>query len=151
MQAEDVFKNDNLEDFAKLVKDRWEQNFKEPTESQPVENSTNVNDTNVNNTNVDNANVKADEANGSTEPGPEVSTEPKEFMHHKLTKIKGEEFDPSEIKLDESIQFASPETRVSAPKNAFLTGVTGILGVFILSELMQQTELTVYCLVRDCK
>jgi hypothetical protein len=144
MQAEDVFKNDNIEEFAKLVKDRWEQNFKDqpssPPETTPVENNTNVNN-----------NVKADHANGTEKPSPEVSTELKELIHHKLTKVKTEEFDPTAIKLDDSIQFASAETRVSQSKNAFLTGVTGILGVFILSELMEQTEFTVYCLVRDCK
>ncbi len=149
MQPEDVFKNDNIEDFAKLVKDRWEQNFKDqpttPAQTKPDENNTNVNDTNANN----NTNVKVEETNPTVS---NTNAEPKESMNRlPFMMTNTEKFDPDLIKLDESIQFASEDTRVAQPKNAFLTGVTGILGVFILSELMEQTEFTVYCLVRDRK
>jgi amino acid adenylation domain-containing protein/thioester reductase-like protein len=34
------------------------------------------------------------------------------------------------------------------PQHIFLTGATGFLGSFILSELLQQTEANIYCLVR---
>ncbi|NEP55217.1 MAG: non-ribosomal peptide synthetase, partial [Moorea sp. SIO3C2] len=34
------------------------------------------------------------------------------------------------------------------PKAIFLTGATGFLGAFLLYELLQQTDATVYCLVR---
>jgi myxalamid-type nonribosomal peptide synthetase MxaA len=37
---------------------------------------------------------------------------------------------------------------MDATRGTFLTGATGFLGVFILGELMRQTPLTVYCLVR---
>ncbi|NEP59574.1 MAG: amino acid adenylation domain-containing protein [Symploca sp. SIO2G7] len=34
------------------------------------------------------------------------------------------------------------------PQHIFLTGATGFLGAFLLHELLQQTEATIYCLVR---
>ncbi|MEM9089821.1 MAG: thioester reductase domain-containing protein [Cyanobacteria bacterium P01_F01_bin.53] len=37
---------------------------------------------------------------------------------------------------------------LSAPENIFLTGTTGFLGAFLLYELLQQTQATLYCLVR---
>lgn len=40
------------------------------------------------------------------------------------------------------------EISTAAPQRFFLTGATGFLGTFLLHELLQQTEATVYCLVR---
>jgi len=37
----------------------------------------------------------------------------------------------------------------SEPKNVFLTGATGFLGVYLLSELLEQTQGDIYCLVRS--
>ncbi|MEM6252550.1 MAG: thioester reductase domain-containing protein [Cyanobacteria bacterium P01_D01_bin.156] len=39
----------------------------------------------------------------------------------------------------------------TTPKNIFLTGATGFLGAFLLYELLQQTDATIYCLVRESK
>lgn len=48
-----------------------------------------------------------------------------------------------------------PEDTESAqtltPRNILLTGATGFLGTFLLSDLLQQTEATIYCLVRNGK
>ena len=54
----------------------------------------------------------------------------------------------AEAVLDPKIQ---PETSfkfVEEPFNIFLTGATGFVGVFLLYELLQQTDATVYCLIR---
>lgn len=40
------------------------------------------------------------------------------------------------------------ETSVHEPANVLLTGATGFLGAFLLHELLEQTQATVYCLVR---
>ncbi|MFN6476573.1 thioester reductase domain-containing protein [Nostoc sp. DedQUE07] len=37
---------------------------------------------------------------------------------------------------------------VTEPTSIFLTGATGFLGAFLLSELLQQTQAKIYCLVR---
>ncbi|MGI0483800.1 amino acid adenylation domain-containing protein [Pantanalinema rosaneae CENA516] len=37
---------------------------------------------------------------------------------------------------------------VAQPNHIFLTGATGFLGAFVLSELLQQTQATLHCLVR---
>ncbi len=56
----------------------------------------------------------------------------------------------SEVILDPTI---TPQFGVTAlvgnPARIFLTGATGFLGAFLLSELLQQTEAEVYCLVRE--
>ena len=39
-------------------------------------------------------------------------------------------------------------TDLTSPENIFLTGATGFLGAFLLYELIQQTNATIYCLVR---
>jgi amino acid adenylation domain-containing protein/thioester reductase-like protein len=41
-----------------------------------------------------------------------------------------------------------PLADLSAPEHIFLTGATGFLGAFLLCELLQQTQATLYCLVR---
>ncbi|NJR39854.1 MAG: AMP-binding protein [Leptolyngbyaceae cyanobacterium CSU_1_4] len=40
------------------------------------------------------------------------------------------------------------DTPVHAPAHVLLTGATGFLGAFLLHELLEQTQATVYCLVR---
>jgi amino acid adenylation domain-containing protein/thioester reductase-like protein len=40
------------------------------------------------------------------------------------------------------------ETSVHEPAHVLLTGATGFLGAFLLHELLEQTQATVYCLVR---
>jgi thioester reductase-like protein len=37
---------------------------------------------------------------------------------------------------------------IQAPSTVFLTGATGFLGAFLLSELLQQTQARIFCLVR---
>lgn len=54
----------------------------------------------------------------------------------------------AEAVLDETIQPASAAKVCSTPTSTFLTGATGFIGAFLLYELLQQTETTVYCLVR---
>lgn len=53
--------------------------------------------------------------------------------------------------LDADIQPAGAlrEAVVTDPGNIFLTGVTGFVGGFLLSELLTQTRADVYCLVRS--
>jgi thioester reductase-like protein len=43
----------------------------------------------------------------------------------------------------------SPHSKVSQPTSIFLTGATGFLGAFLLTELLQQTQANIYCLVRS--
>ena len=43
-------------------------------------------------------------------------------------------------------------TNIMQPRNILLSGVTGFLGTFILSELLEQTDFHVFCMVRaTCK
>jgi thioester reductase-like protein len=54
-----------------------------------------------------------------------------------------------DAQLDPNIQIAAPLTQHSTqPRALFLTGATGFLGAYLLAELLQQTEATIYCLVR---
>jgi amino acid adenylation domain-containing protein/thioester reductase-like protein len=54
-----------------------------------------------------------------------------------------------EVSLDKDFQVQIPDGGGwTTPKSIFLTGATGFIGAFILYELLQQTEATVYCLVR---
>lgn len=57
-----------------------------------------------------------------------------------------------EAVLDPTLDFASamqgPCGETATARSVFLTGATGFLGVFLLAELLQKTEATVYCLVR---
>ncbi|MDJ0795566.1 MAG: thioester reductase domain-containing protein [Calothrix sp. MO_167.B12] len=57
----------------------------------------------------------------------------------------------TESRLDPSIQLKgiSFEPRANQLDNILLTGATGFFGAFLLSELLQQTEGRVYCLVRS--
>jgi amino acid adenylation domain-containing protein/thioester reductase-like protein len=55
----------------------------------------------------------------------------------------------AEIALDPDIQpEQSFQKLTSEPEFVFLTGATGFLGAFLLHELLQQTQATIYCLVR---
>jgi amino acid adenylation domain-containing protein/thioester reductase-like protein len=55
-------------------------------------------------------------------------------------------FVETKILLDPSIY---PQNTLTEPiLNLFLTGATGFLGTFLLSELLQQTRSDIYCLVR---
>lgn len=55
----------------------------------------------------------------------------------------------AEVILDAEIRASVPFFgSVRQPKQLFLTGATGFLGGFILYELLQQTQATIYCLVR---
>ncbi len=53
----------------------------------------------------------------------------------------------AEAILDPEI-YPSLDPCVATPQQILLTGATGFLGTFLLSELLQQTEATIYCLVR---
>ncbi|WP_293105514.1 FkbM family methyltransferase, partial [Moorena sp. SIO3I6] len=55
----------------------------------------------------------------------------------------------AEVILDSKIQNQSVAFEdITEPKNIFLTGATGFLGVYLLSELLEQTQGNIYCLVR---
>jgi amino acid adenylation domain-containing protein/thioester reductase-like protein len=54
-----------------------------------------------------------------------------------------------EAALDPLIQPQSCDrSSLAKPKRIFLTGATGFIGSFLLYELLQQTQATIYCLVR---
>ncbi|WP_414587304.1 amino acid adenylation domain-containing protein [Scytonema sp. PCC 10023] len=56
----------------------------------------------------------------------------------------------TEAVLDETIRPEGIAVEQSAqPAYIFLTGATGFLGAFLLSELLQQTDADIYCLVRS--
>ena len=42
-----------------------------------------------------------------------------------------------------------PFKHTTSPKHVFLTGITGLVGAFLCSEILQKTSATVYCLVRS--
>jgi amino acid adenylation domain-containing protein/thioester reductase-like protein len=55
----------------------------------------------------------------------------------------------AEAALDASLGFDAPRVADAAnPSAVFLTGATGFLGAFLLSEILEQTKADVYCLVR---
>jgi amino acid adenylation domain-containing protein/thioester reductase-like protein len=55
----------------------------------------------------------------------------------------------SEAVLDADIDPLTPNQEVTdTPTHIFLTGATGFLGAFLLSELLKNTQATLYCLVR---
>jgi len=55
----------------------------------------------------------------------------------------------TEAVLDPTIQpHLVPFTYTKEPKSIFLTGASGFLGAYLLSELLKQTQADVYCLVR---
>ncbi|MEH1014688.1 amino acid adenylation domain-containing protein [Micromonospora sp. CPCC 206060] len=54
-----------------------------------------------------------------------------------------------EAELDETITGEGlPQADFFAPKAIFLTGATGYFGVFLLDQLIEQTDADIYCLVR---
>ncbi|NUP02100.1 MAG: amino acid adenylation domain-containing protein [Nonomuraea sp.] len=56
----------------------------------------------------------------------------------------------AETTLEESIRPAPglPEADWNVPRHVLLTGATGYLGAFLLKELIERTDATVWCLVR---
>lgn len=58
-------------------------------------------------------------------------------------------FFEQEAVLTQEIQFNQPLSEFTQnPKAIFVTGATGLLGGFLLAELLQKTSATIYCLVR---
>lgn len=53
-----------------------------------------------------------------------------------------------EAVLESSIQFHNPHSNFNESKSIFLTGATGLLGAYLLDELLHQTTADIYCLVR---
>jgi len=51
--------------------------------------------------------------------------------------------------LDSSYQPLAKTGRESSPRNILLTGATGFVGVHLLTELIQQSDATIYCLIRQ--
>ena len=48
--------------------------------------------------------------------------------------------------------YTTPESKVATPKhpqNILISGVTGFLGVFLLAELLEQSDSHIYCMVRE--
>ncbi|MGO1072599.1 non-ribosomal peptide synthetase [Lysobacter sp. CA199] len=54
----------------------------------------------------------------------------------------------AEIHLDADIRATCPSPAPIAPRRLLLTGATGFLGPFLLSDLLRDTEATVHCLIR---
>ncbi|MET9518323.1 amino acid adenylation domain-containing protein [Streptomyces sp. NPDC002994] len=54
----------------------------------------------------------------------------------------------SEAELSPALRFASVAQPVGDPRDILLTGATGFVGAFILSELLHRTAARVHCLVR---
>jgi len=55
----------------------------------------------------------------------------------------------AEVVLDPAVRPGSlPDAHPAEPAKVLLTGATGFLGAFLLSELLQRTEAHIYCLVR---
>ncbi|GAA2897038.1 MULTISPECIES: non-ribosomal peptide synthetase [Streptomyces] len=54
----------------------------------------------------------------------------------------------TEAKLSPALHFATAPRRFGDPREVLLTGATGFVGVFLLSELLQRTTAQVHCLVR---
>jgi len=54
----------------------------------------------------------------------------------------------AEAQLDSSIQFSPSPSHLKHPQHIFLTGVSGFLGAYLLKELLNQTQASIYCLVR---
>jgi thioester reductase-like protein len=55
----------------------------------------------------------------------------------------------AEVILDDAIRPGRPPVEhATGPAHILLTGSTGFLGAFLLQELLQHTEATIYCLVR---
>ncbi|ACY18645.1 thioester reductase domain-containing protein [Haliangium ochraceum] len=55
---------------------------------------------------------------------------------------------PDQVVLDPEIQPPTPAPTHCEYKRVFLTGATGFLGTFLLHDLLNNTDATVYCLVR---
>lgn len=56
----------------------------------------------------------------------------------------------TEAILDPNIQFDAPlAENASNPQHIFLTGSTGLLGCYLLGDLLEQTTATMHCLIRD--
>lgn len=53
-----------------------------------------------------------------------------------------------EAVLEPTIQFHNPQSNFDEPKSIFLTGATGLLGAYLLYELLHKTTADIYCLVR---
>ncbi|EDN71180.1 Polyketide synthase [Beggiatoa sp. PS] len=55
----------------------------------------------------------------------------------------------TEAVLEPTIQFHNPLSKnLVEPKSIFLTGATGLLGAYLLDELLHKTTADIYCLVR---
>ncbi len=67
-----------------------------------------------------------------------------------MLKTQNDELDlKAEAILDPAIQFHNPQSKnLLEPKSIFLTGATGLLGAYLLDELLQKTTANIYCLVR---
>jgi thioester reductase-like protein len=53
-----------------------------------------------------------------------------------------------EAYLEPSIKPSAPWTFTATPRNIFLSGATGFLGAFLLTQLLERSDVTVWCLVR---
>lgn len=54
-----------------------------------------------------------------------------------------------DAKLDNAIDFGRPiGDFANSPRDIFLTGASGFLGVYLLAELLKTTDATIHCLVR---
>ena len=56
----------------------------------------------------------------------------------------------AEAILDPAISYEDiPDEYIAKPTRVFLTGATGFLGAFLLHELLRQSQVDIYCLVRS--
>ncbi|MFI9508005.1 thioester reductase domain-containing protein [Nocardia sp. NPDC052566] len=54
----------------------------------------------------------------------------------------------AEVTLDDTVDATRADPPRPRPRTVLLTGATGFLGAFLLAELLERTDLDVYCLVR---
>lgn len=75
-------------------------------------------------------------------------------VHEMAARIVGDAAEDDFIALEREAELektivARTDMPLAQPRNILLTGATGFVGRFILSELLQQTDATIHCLVRS--
>lgn len=71
-----------------------------------------------------------------------------QFLEYQTNNSRNSENLKADASLDPKIIPPSSSKSFTPPTNILLTGATGFLGAFLLSELLKQTSASIYCLVR---
>ncbi|NEQ54540.1 MAG: NAD-dependent epimerase/dehydratase family protein, partial [Leptolyngbya sp. SIO3F4] len=88
---------------------------------------------------------------------PTISALCKQLNHNPLPSTVAEYMPLSQLEAEaslanssssESFSWSEPEPHWTTPKAILLTGATGFIGTSLLHDLLQQTDATIYCLVR---